>query len=134
MRSGLDVVRSFCEAHGLRRLVRSHQLCAIGWERHDCGGDVELFTVFSSADYPAGEGFNRGAVLRVIDGADGGVEALEFESGCGAGAEARSARAAARGTLARVAAVRAPHRLREAFEAAAPGGCPSAEWRRLWAR
>ena len=130
VRYGLDVVRSFCEAHGLRRLVRSHQLCAIGWERHDCGGDVELFTVFSSADYPAGEGFNRGAVLRVIDGADGGVEALEFESGCGAGAEARSARAAARGTLSLVSRLSAhSHRLREAFEAAAPGGrLPVGEW------
>ena len=105
---------------------RSHQLCAIGWERHECGGDVELFTVFSSADYPAGEA-NRGAVLRVIDGADGGVEALEFESGW----HRRRGEVSARGGARHPRSCRGCRRTAPAargVRAAAPGRLPVGEW------
>ena len=130
---GTDVTRQWLLSQGLRTLVRSHQVVEDGWERIDCGEGTSLFTVFSCADYPNAEGFNRGAVLRLPrgngPGGPGGPGAeptpVEFslseapaEAAAAAAAEAQ--RRQRHGLEVLVLAHR--RRLEEVFEAEAPEG------------
>ena len=56
--------------HALRQLIRSHQLVEDGWERLACDAEdgCSVWTVFSSASYPGGQGDNKGAILRLVPG------------------------------------------------------------------
>lgn len=60
---GTDVTRNWLKEHGLRYLVRSHQMVYEGCSRMVCGGGTALYTVFSAANYPCEMGNNKGAVL-----------------------------------------------------------------------
>ena len=124
---GTDVTRQWLLAHGLRTLVRSHQVVEDGWERIDCGEGTSLFTVFSCADYPNAEGFNRGAVLRLPRGGAGGAEPTPVEfslseapAEAAAAAAAEAQRRQRHGLEALVLANR--QRLEQDFEAEAPSG------------
>eukprot|EP00965_Chrysotila_dentata_P117569 3884636-Pleurochrysis_carterae.AAC.2 len=79
-------VRVRREKHGLRHLVRSHQMVEAGWEYIDCSGGYGVYTVFSAASYPNGSGYNAGAVLQLRPRDESPV-ALQFElatkEGCG---------------------------------------------------
>ena len=115
---GPDVARAWLERQGLRYLVRSHQVKPDGWEAIDCGGGTAVYTVFSAADYPRGEGFNSGAVLRL---AGEECEASEFSIDDGG---ATGERGDADGGEAELAVLISTHkhRLAEAFVAADPDG------------
>lgn len=116
---GTDAAREWLLRHGLRHLVRSHELVADGWERIESGAGTSVFTVFSCADYPNGEGYNRGAVLCLARGAEPRAVEFSLESGGAdpaAGWGARQERSLAQLVLSH------RHQLRETFEAIAPGG------------
>jgi diadenosine tetraphosphatase ApaH/serine/threonine PP2A family protein phosphatase len=116
---GTDAAREWLLRHGLRHLVRSHELVADGWERIESGAGTSVFTVFSCADYPNGEGYNRGAVLCLERGAEPRAVEFSLESGAAdpaAGWGARQQRSLAQLVLSH------RHQLRETFEAIAPGG------------
>lgn len=65
------IVKTLLETEGLSRLIRSHEPVHRGCARYtvctEC--DMELFTVFSASRYPYKQGFNDGAILRLL--ADG---------------------------------------------------------------
>mmetsp|Transcript_129980 Transcript_129980/g.243099 ORF Transcript_129980/g.243099 Transcript_129980/m.243099 type:complete len:700 (+) Transcript_129980:86-2185(+) len=65
---GTDVTRNWLKEHGLRYLVRSHQMVYEGCSKMVCGGGTACYTVFSAANYPSEMGRNKGAVLRLEDG------------------------------------------------------------------
>jgi hypothetical protein len=67
------------ERHDLLYLIRSHEVAETGTKILDCGGGRAVLTVFSSAAYPAGEGFNLGAVIHVDK--EGGCHSTEFSHG-----------------------------------------------------
>ena len=150
---GPDVAEEWLRRHGMRDLVRSHQVVERGWERLACGGGdnssggdsrgggdgdaTSVWTVFSSACYPNGEGDNIGAVLRLRPGAT--PEPIEFRpeavSACASGgreaaepreATAEASEAASVRSLGELV-LRRRHRLREAFEAIGEGGRVSVE-------
>ena len=122
-----DVTRAFLAAHGLLRVVRSHQCVENGVERHECGDGgggggggaaeaattAELFTVFSASCYPNGEGSNKGAVLRLRPGRP--AEPLLFGGSTGCDVTAARREAAARRSLGALIHSHAG-RLREGFE------------------
>ena len=61
---GVDVSSQWLKRYGLKYLVRSHEVALSGCNVIECGaGDdgVERFvyTVFSAADYPDGQGYNK---------------------------------------------------------------------------
>jgi len=76
---GGGLVSAFLKRHGLKRLVRSHQVCPNGVAKEilpypfsldnegspviDNGPEFELWTVFSASQYPNGEGANEAAAL-----------------------------------------------------------------------
>mmetsp|Transcript_30239 Transcript_30239/g.66308 ORF Transcript_30239/g.66308 Transcript_30239/m.66308 type:complete len:702 (-) Transcript_30239:612-2717(-) len=115
---GEDVTRKFLEKHGLRHLVRSHQMVEAGWEYIDCSGGYGVYTVFSAASYPNGSGYNAGAVLQLRPRDESPV-ALQFElatkEGCG---EAEAAKLAQQSMIEIIVSHKG--RLREAFARAAP--------------
>ena len=116
---GTDAAREWLLRHGLRHLVRSHELVADGWERIESGAGTSVFTVFSCADYPNGEGYNRGAVLCLARGAE--PRAVEFSLDSGAAGPAAGWGARQQRSLAQLV-LSHRHQLRETFEAVAPGG------------
>lgn len=63
------IVKSLLEKENLSRLVRSHEPVHNGCARYtvcdECDG-YELFTVFSASRYPYKQGFNDGAILRLL--------------------------------------------------------------------
>lgn len=140
---GPDVAEEWLRRHNMRDLVRSHQVVERGWERLACGGDGGddasggrgVWTVFSSACYPNGEGDNIGAVLRLRPGA--APEPIEFReeavSACasvGRGEAAEPREAGEGGASVRSLGelvLQRRHRLREAFEAVGEGGRVSVE-------
>ena len=72
-----SVVRHQLESKGLTRLVRSHEAVRRGCERYTISQDnqatlnkfpLEFFTVFSASRYPHKEGFNQGALLKLLSG------------------------------------------------------------------
>ena len=56
-------LRQYLRSENLSRLIRSHEVTALGADRVDLGDDMERWTVFSCARYPHGEGLNKAAVL-----------------------------------------------------------------------
>jgi len=73
---GPDVARDFLERHDLRCIIRSHEHVQQGTQILDCGEGREVVTVFSTANYPAGEGDNAAAVLKLCQ--DGKYEPIIF--------------------------------------------------------
>jgi serine/threonine-protein phosphatase with EF-hand domain len=73
---GPEITRDFLERHDLLYLIRSHEVAETGTKILDCGGGRAVLTVFSSAAYPDGEGFNLGAVIHVDK--EGGCHSAEF--------------------------------------------------------
>lgn len=72
VRYGPDVVRRFLGDHGLKYLIRSHEPVDAGYEILECDEHgMSAVTVFSAASYPAGAGFNHGAIVR-LDSENGG--------------------------------------------------------------
>jgi hypothetical protein len=120
---GEDVAADFLRRSGLVRLIRSHQCVDEGWERVSLESDgsdgLELYTVFSAAAYPRGQGSNRGALLRLRAGG-APPEAIAFDcpvSGAACDERLEAERQAARRGLG--ALIRAHRgRLQEAFAAA----------------
>jgi diadenosine tetraphosphatase ApaH/serine/threonine PP2A family protein phosphatase len=73
---GPEIARDFLERHDLLYLIRGHEVAETGTKILDCGGGRAVLTVFSSAAYPDGEGFNLGAVIHVDK--EGGCHSTEF--------------------------------------------------------
>mmetsp|Transcript_29833 Transcript_29833/g.44091 ORF Transcript_29833/g.44091 Transcript_29833/m.44091 type:complete len:331 (+) Transcript_29833:211-1203(+) len=66
------IIKTLLEREGLKRFIRSHEPVRKGCARYtvcDKCDDLELFTVFSASRYPYKQGFNDGAILRLL--ADG---------------------------------------------------------------
>ena len=75
---GPDVTRDFLDRHKLKLLIRAHEPFEDGHcHHHDCGDGRGAVTVFSVANYPNGEGTNRGAVMKMND-RDGTYKILKF--------------------------------------------------------
>ena len=123
-----DVTRDFLRRHSMRLLIRSHQCVEEGVERTDLGGDAEMYTVFSAALYPNGEGANKGAVLklrRTEGAASATVEPITFGGSVTATA-GREAEADVRRSLGVL--IRSHRgRLKERFAAAAAAQAASAQ-------
>jgi len=62
----MGAAHAFLVREGLTTLVRSHEVVRSGLERHECGEQTELYTVFSSSHYPDKKGVNEGAALRFV--------------------------------------------------------------------
>lgn len=79
---GPDVVRNFLKKHGLKYLIRSHEPLDAGYELVECDQHgMSLVTVFSAASFPAGEGFNNGAIARLHCDKGGDVTFLTYGEG-----------------------------------------------------
>jgi len=74
---GPDISADFLERHELRYLIRAHEVVETGYCKHDVGDDRGVITIFSSANYPAMEGTNHGAVL-FLDDQTGEYETKDF--------------------------------------------------------
>jgi diadenosine tetraphosphatase ApaH/serine/threonine PP2A family protein phosphatase len=74
---GPDVAQAFLQRERLRYLVRAHEPVENGVKEIVCSDDTSVITVFSSANYPNGEGWNYGAVLNLFS-SDGTFEATQF--------------------------------------------------------
>ncbi|CAB9506487.1 protein phosphatase PP1 [Seminavis robusta] len=72
---GPDIIDDFLERHELKYLIRAHEPFEDGFNHQDIDeGGRGVITVFSTANYPDGEGTNRGAVLHLDE------ETKEFET------------------------------------------------------
>jgi len=60
---GPDIAREFLQREGLQYLIRAHEPFEEGTYTHDVGDGKAVITIFSTANYPFGEGTNNGAVL-----------------------------------------------------------------------
>lgn len=78
---GPDISREFLKRYGLKYLIRSHQPVERGVQTQDCGDDCFVVTVFSTANYPNGEGSNNGGVIHLDK--EGHCNAVEFKYGGG---------------------------------------------------
>lgn len=92
---GGGLVSAFLKRHGLRRLVRSHQVCPNGVAKEilpfpfsldnegspviDRGPKFELWTVFSASQYPNGKGVNGAAGLELSSGVDSEPVIMSWE-------------------------------------------------------
>lgn len=64
---GPDITKDFLERHDLKYIIRAHEVVESGHCHHDVGDGKGVATIFSSANYPAGEGTNHGAVMFLND-------------------------------------------------------------------
>ena len=67
---GPDITKDFLERHELKYIICAHEPFEDGFYHHHKGiggGDRGVVTVFSTANYPCGEGENMGAVLHLDD-------------------------------------------------------------------
>lgn len=62
---GSDVAKDFLDRHGLKYLIRAHEHVEQGSQLLECGDGKGVVTVFSTANYPFGEGTNAGAILKL---------------------------------------------------------------------
>ncbi len=62
---GSDIAKDFLDRHGLKYLIRAHEHVEQGSQLLDCGEGKGVVTVFSTANYPFGEGTNAGAILKL---------------------------------------------------------------------
>ena len=77
LRFGPDVACDFLERHGLQFLIRGHEVAETGTQVMECGNDKAVVTVFSTANYPNGEGTNMGAVVFLDQ--EGNATSTEFQ-------------------------------------------------------
>uniref|UniRef100_A0A7S3JMU6 Serine/threonine-protein phosphatase n=1 Tax=Aureoumbra lagunensis TaxID=44058 RepID=A0A7S3JMU6_9STRA len=68
-----DMLATFLHNHHLVRLIRSHEVTALGAERYQLSATTERWTVFSQARYPYGEGLNKAAVIAIIQNEQGDI-------------------------------------------------------------
>ena len=73
---GSDVAKDFLDRHGLKYLIRAHEHVEQGSQLLDCGEGKGVVTVFSTANYPFGEGTNAGAILKLDQKGD--YESISF--------------------------------------------------------
>jgi Ca2+-binding EF-hand superfamily protein len=78
---GPDIAREFLKRYNLKYLIRSHQPVERGVQTQDCGDDCFVVTVFSTANYPNGEGSNNGGVIHLDK--EGNCNSVEFKFGGG---------------------------------------------------
>jgi Ca2+-binding EF-hand superfamily protein len=66
---GPDITKDFLDRHQLRLILRAHEPFEDGFYHHhqDIGDGRGVVTIFSTANYPCGEGDNMGAVLYLDD-------------------------------------------------------------------
>ncbi|CAB9504830.1 protein phosphatase PP1 [Seminavis robusta] len=64
---GPDISADFLDRHELKYIIRAHEVVEEGHCKHDLGEGRGVITIFSSANYPAGEGTNSGAVVFLND-------------------------------------------------------------------
>jgi serine/threonine-protein phosphatase PP1 catalytic subunit len=62
---GPDVASEFLKRHGLKYLIRAHEVAENGTAILDCGEGRAVITVFSHPDYPNGEGENFGGYIHL---------------------------------------------------------------------
>jgi len=74
---GPDITKDFLDRHDLKFIIRAHEPFETGTNHHDCGDGRGVVTIFSTANYPEGEGTNHGAVLHLDDIA-GTYETVSF--------------------------------------------------------
>ena len=74
---GSDICNDFLARHGLQYMIRAHETCPEGYSIDDVGDNRAIITVFSTADYPNGEGFNDGAVF-ILNEMSGEYDAPRF--------------------------------------------------------
>lgn len=74
---GPDISKDFLDREGLDYLIRAHEPFEAGTNLHDVGGGKGVVTIFSTANYPDGEGTNNGAVL-FLDEITGEYETPSF--------------------------------------------------------
>jgi diadenosine tetraphosphatase ApaH/serine/threonine PP2A family protein phosphatase len=74
---GPDIAYEFLKREKLKYLIRAHEPVENGVKEIECGDGKSIITVFSSANYPNGEGWNYGAVLNLTS-SDGAFEATQF--------------------------------------------------------
>mmetsp|Transcript_18179 Transcript_18179/g.26019 ORF Transcript_18179/g.26019 Transcript_18179/m.26019 type:complete len:525 (+) Transcript_18179:2266-3840(+) len=73
---GPDVTHRFLTDHGLKYLIRSHEVVDEGFHCMKCSEENSAITVFSSVNYPNGEGCNYGAVINICS--DGTLAPVRF--------------------------------------------------------
>ncbi|CAB9510566.1 Phytochrome-associated serine/threonine-protein phosphatase [Seminavis robusta] len=73
---GPDVVKDFLDRHNLQYIVRGHEPAEMGTQVMHCDDDKAVITVFSTANYPNGEGDNLGAVVSLDQ--EGNASAIDF--------------------------------------------------------
>jgi Ca2+-binding EF-hand superfamily protein len=78
---GPDISREFLKRYNLKYLIRSHQPVEKGVQTQACGDNCFVVTVFSTANYPNGEGSNNGGVIHLDN--EGNCNSVEFRFGGG---------------------------------------------------
>jgi len=87
---GPDITEAFLDEHDLRFLIRAHEPFEGGTDHQDCGDNGRgVVTVFSTSNYPNGEGTNLGAVLH-LDEEKGDYDIVTFDSSTASAKEASS--------------------------------------------
>lgn len=84
-RFGPDVTEAFLDEHDLKLVIRAHEPFEEGIDHQDLGDGRGVVTVFSTSNYPNGEGTNLGAVLH-LDDETGKFEVVTFNSAEGGAA------------------------------------------------
>jgi len=64
---GPDISKEFLDHEDLKYIIRAHEPFEDGSNFHDVGDGKGVITIFSTANYPEGEGSNNGAVLVLDD-------------------------------------------------------------------
>lgn len=64
---GPDITAEFLDQHNLKYIIRAHEVVETGHCEQDVGDGRGCITIFSSANYPAMEGTNYGAVMFLND-------------------------------------------------------------------
>jgi hypothetical protein len=73
---GPDVVGNFLKRHGLKYLIRGHEVEEKGAQKIACGEGRSVITVFSHSEYPNGTGSNMGAFVKLSK--DGEYDMVKF--------------------------------------------------------
>lgn len=76
---GPDITEDFLDEHDLKLVIRAHEPFEEGTDHQDIGDGRGVVTVFSTSNYPNGEGTNLGAVLHLED-KTGEYEVVTFNS------------------------------------------------------
>ncbi|KAL3917434.1 MAG: hypothetical protein SGILL_004714 [Bacillariaceae sp.] len=80
---GNDISRNFLKTHGLKYIIRAHEPFESGSNHQDIEDNGKaVITVFSTANYPCGQGSNMGAVLH-LDETTQEYETVQFKFDAG---------------------------------------------------